>query len=147
MTNQVLPPPEIDEVRNAPERELHLLNPVVDEPVWTTIFKDVRGLFNKEKLPPLVLTSTPIAVPDPFQVKRSPTSTTVAIITHVAVIAFFVWLALYVRTHQKPVPPKQLAAVDITPFRPIAPAGAAMGGGGGGGAHEMVQAPKGRLHA
>jgi protein TonB len=146
MTNQVLPPPEIDEVRRAREPELHLLNPVVDEPVWTTIFKDVRGLFNREKLPPLVLTSKPIAVADPFQVKRSPTSTAVAIITHVAVIAFFVWLALYVRSHQRPAPPKtQVAAVDITPFRPIAPAGAAMGGGGGGGAHEMVQAPKGRL--
>ena len=48
--------------------------------------------------------------------------------------------------HAKPVPPKtQVAAVDITPFRPIAPKGPAMGGGGGGGAHELVQAPKGRL--
>jgi TonB family protein len=44
------------------------------------------------------------------------------------------------------VPPKpQVAAVDISAFRPIAPQGAAMGGGGGGGAHELVQAPKGRL--
>jgi TonB family protein len=126
--------------------EPRLFDPIVDEPVWTTIFKNVKEIFRSEELPPLVLTSKPVAVRDPFRVKRSPASTTLAVITHVAVIAFLIWLAIEVRMHQKPIPPKpQVAAIDIAPFRPIAPKLQAMGGGGGGGAHEVVQAPKGRL--
>jgi periplasmic protein TonB len=36
--------------------------------------------------------------------------------------------------------------VDVTPFLPVSkPAQDAMGGGGGGGAHDILQAPKGRL--
>ncbi|HEX6497349.1 MAG TPA: hypothetical protein VF018_17820, partial [Acidobacteriaceae bacterium] len=46
--------------------EPHLFNPVVDEPVWRTWLGTVRGLFVRENLPPLVLTSHPVAVPDPF---------------------------------------------------------------------------------
>ena len=125
--------------------EPRLFDPIVDEPVWTTIFKNVKGIFHREELPPLVLTSKPVAVRDPFRVKRNPASTTVAVITHVAVIAFLIWLAIEMRMHQKPVPPRpHVAAIDITPFRPIAPKTEAMGGGGGGGAHVIVQAPKGR---
>lgn len=150
MTNQVLPPPDIDQTPPKVERraapEPHLLNPVVDEPVWQTIFTNIRGLFQKEKLPPLELTSKPVAVADPFRVKRSPTSTALAVIAHAAIIGFIIWLAIESRLHPKPIPPKpQVASVDISEFKPIAPKGPAMGGGGGGGAHEMVQAPKGRL--
>ncbi|HZD75564.1 MAG TPA: hypothetical protein VE218_01070, partial [Acidobacteriaceae bacterium] len=44
--------------------EPHLWNPVVDEPVWRTWLGNARGLFQRETLPPLVLTSHPVAVPD-----------------------------------------------------------------------------------
>jgi TonB family protein len=126
--------------------EPHLWNPVVDEPVWRTWLGTVRGLFQRETLPPLVLTSQPVAVLDPFRVKRGPLSTWLSVGTHVFIIALIVALIIEMRMHPKVTPPKpQMAAVDITPFRPIAPAGPAMGGGGGGGAHELVQAPKGRL--
>ncbi|HEY2001948.1 MAG TPA: hypothetical protein VGG80_06495, partial [Acidobacteriaceae bacterium] len=47
--------------------EPHLWNPVVDEPVWRTWLTDLRGMFQREHLPPLVLTSQPVAVPDPFR--------------------------------------------------------------------------------
>ena len=123
-----------------------LWNPVVDEPVWRTIFQDVRGWFRREKLPPLVLTAQPVAVPDPFKVKRGPLSTTLSVGTHAAIIGLIIFLIIEARMHpqvlQKPL---QMAHVDITPFTPIAPKGPVMGGGGGGGAHELVQAPKGRL--
>ncbi|HEX6496041.1 MAG TPA: energy transducer TonB, partial [Acidobacteriaceae bacterium] len=67
MTNQVLPPPDMEaqQTRRIP-LEPHLFNPVVDEPVWRTWLGTVRGLFVRENLPPLVLTSHPVAVPDPF---------------------------------------------------------------------------------
>jgi protein TonB len=126
--------------------ELHLLNPVVDEPVWRTILGNVRGFFAREKLPPLVLTSRPVAVRDPFRVKRSPLSSALSVGTHAVIIALIIFLIIQMRMHPKPVAPKpQVAHVEITPFRPIAVKGPALGGGGGGGAHELVQAPKGKL--
>jgi TonB family protein len=137
-------PPQVD--RAAAPYEPQLWNPVVDEPVWRTWLGTLRGLFVREKLPPLVLTSRPMAVRDPFRVKRSPLSSALSVGAHVAIIALIIFLIIEMRMHPKPVPPKpQLAHVDITPFRPIAVKGPALGGGGGGGAHELVQAPKGRL--
>jgi protein TonB len=151
MTNQVLPPPDVESETRTPllepgQYEPRLLNPVVDEPVWRTMLEDVRGLFRRDHLPPLVLTSQPVAVVDPFRVKRSPLSSALSVGAHVLIIGLIIFLIIEARMHPKPPPPKrQMAAIDITPFRPIAPKGAAMGGGGGGGAHELVQAPKGRL--
>jgi protein TonB len=126
--------------------EPHLWNPVVDEPVWRTWLTDLRGLFQRETLPPLVLTSQPVAVPDPFRTERSPLSSALSVGAHVVIIALIIFLIIEARKHVVSPPPKpQLAAIDISPFRPIAPKGPAMGGGGGGGAHELVQAPKGKL--
>jgi TonB family protein len=126
--------------------EPHLLNPVVDEPVWQTIWGNLVGLFQREKLPPLVLTSHPVAVVDPFRVKRSPLSSALSVGAHLAVIALIIFLVIEAGRHPQAVKKSlQMAKVDISPFRPIAPKGPAMGGGGGGGAHELVPAPKGRL--
>ncbi|MGA9719641.1 MAG: hypothetical protein WBQ79_15280, partial [Acidobacteriaceae bacterium] len=103
-----------------------LFNPVVDEPAWRTMLGNVRGLFHREKLPPLVLTSHAVAVPDPFRVKRSPLSTSLSVGAHVVIIALIIFLIIEARMHPKPVPPKpQVAAIDISPFRPIAPKGPA----------------------
>ncbi|MGA9720320.1 MAG: energy transducer TonB, partial [Acidobacteriaceae bacterium] len=126
MTNQVLPPPDVEsEIRTAPPEPL-LFNPVVDEPAWRTMLGNVRGLFHREKLPPLVLTSHAVAVPDPFRVKRSPLSTSLSVGAHVIIIALIIFLIIEARMHPKPVPPKpQVAAIDISPFRPIAPKGPA----------------------
>src|ERR1700733_5880552 len=127
-------------------QEPQLWNPVGDEPVWRTWLTDLRGMFQREHLPPLVLASQPVAVPDPFRAPRSPMSSALSVGAHVAIIGLIIFLIIEARMHPKAVPPKQqLAAIDITPFRPIAPKGPAMGGGGGGGARELGPAPKGRL--
>lgn len=126
--------------------ELHLLNEVVDRPVWQSIFENVRGLFQKEELPPLVLTSTPVAVIDPFRIKRSPASSAISAAIHVLVIGLIAWIIIESQLHPKPKPPAPLvSAVDISAFRPIAPKPEVSGGGGGGGARELVPAPKGKL--
>jgi protein TonB len=125
--------------------EPQLWNPVVDEPVWRTWLTDLRGMFQREHLPPLVLTSQPVAVPDPFRAPRSPMSSALSVGAHVAIIGLIIFLIIEARMHPKPVPKVQMVQMDITPFRPIAPKGPAMGGGGGGGARELVPAPKGRL--
>ena len=91
MTNQVLPPPpDIESEKSRTPLEPHLWNPVVDEPVWRTWLGTVRGLFQRETLPPLVLTSQPVAVLDPFRVKRGPLSTWLSVGTHVVIIALIV---------------------------------------------------------
>jgi protein TonB len=147
MTNQVLPPPEIEQAKTpAAPRELRLLNEVVDEPVWKTVAADLRGLFRKEKLPPLELTSKPIPVRDPMAEKRSPLSSAISTGVHVLIIGLIALFVILSRLHPKP---KQQAAavvpVDVPAYLPIAPKGPQMGGGGGGGSHDILQAPKGRL--
>lgn len=143
MTNQVLTPPETEpEVK---PRAPMLLNEVVDEPVWKSIFTDFRGLFHKEKLPPLELTSTPVAVRDPFHEKRSKASSAVSVAVHVLVIGLIALLIIQSRMRPKPKAVATIVPVDVPEYMPIAPNGPQMGGGGGGGSHDILQAPKGRL--
>ena len=126
--------------------EPRLWNEVVDEPVWRSILGNVRGLLRKDELPPLELTSQPVNVPDPFQIKRSPLSSGLSVGMHALIIGLIAWFLIESEMHPRTKPEiAQIAPVDISAFRPIAPKGPAMGGGGGGGAHELLQAPKGRL--
>lgn len=146
MTNQVLPPPEIEPVEEITPREPLLFNEIVDEPVWKTIGADLRGLFRKEHLPPLELTAKAIPVPDLLAEKRGPASSIVSVTLHVLVIGLIAWLVIEARLHPAVKPQvAKVTAVDVQPFVPIAPKGPAMGGGGGGGSHDIIQAPKGRL--
>ena len=142
MANQVLLPPELDKWDQA--REPRLLADVIDEPAWKTIYNNVYDLLYPPKLPPLVLTSTPIAVVDPMKENRGRASSIISISVHVIVMALILWAFLAVK---KVVTKKQEAVtnIEVPPFMPIAPKGPQMGGGGGGGSHDILQAPKGRL--
>jgi protein TonB len=142
MANQVLVPPELDQ-RDQP-REPKLLAEIIDEPAWKTIAGNIYDLLYPRKLPPLVLTSKPIAVVDPMKENRGPASIITAIATHVVIIALLLWAFMAV----KQVVTKKnqtLTNIDVPPFMPIAPNGPQMGGGGGGGSHDILQTPKGRL--
>ena len=44
-----------------------------EKPIWKELYENVHDVFFPKKLPPLVLTSKPIPVPDRMAVKRSPT--------------------------------------------------------------------------
>src|ERR1700744_3592537 len=127
MANQVLLPPELDR-----------------EPAEKSMVANVYDLLYPPKLPPLVLTSKPIAVIDPMKEKRSPASSIVSVVLHVIIIGLLLWTFLAVK---KVVTKKnqQVTNIDVPQFMPIAPKGPQMGGGGGGGAHDILQAPKGRL--
>jgi len=167
MANQVLTPPELQPMDEVPgtlnptptsSRTYppiggssllggpRLVNDVVDEPVWKTIYANIRDLFVKEKLPPLELTSKPIAVADPFAVKRDPVSSGVSVGVHLLIIALIAWFIYLAHLHIKPIQTAQVVTpVDVPAFMPIAPKGPAMGGGGGGGSHDIMQTPKGKL--
>jgi protein TonB len=142
MANQVLLPPELHP-QDQP-REPKLLAEVIDEPAWKTIANNVYDLLYPRKLPPLVLTSTPIAVIDPMKEDRGRASSIISIALHVVVMAAILWAFLAVKqvvTKKSEV----VTNVDVPPFMPIAPKGPQMGGGGGGGSHDILQPPKGRL--
>jgi TonB family protein len=141
MANQVLVPPELD--KQDQPREPKLLAEVIDEPAWKTIASNIYDLLYPRKLPPLVLTSKPIAVVDPMKENRGRTASIVSVITHVVIITLLLWGFVTVK---KAVTKKQLLTnIDVPQYMPIAPKGPQMGGGGGGGSHDILQAPKGRL--
>jgi periplasmic protein TonB len=142
MANQVLLPPELD--RRDEAREPKLLAEIIDEPAWKTIAGNIYDLLYPRKLPPLVLTSTPIPVVDPMKEKRTKASSIISISLHVLIIGMLLWTFLAVK---KVVTKKneQLTNIDVPQYMPIAPKGPQMGGGGGGGSHDIIQAPKGKL--
>jgi protein TonB len=114
--------------------------------VWIGFWSNLSDAFFPKKLPPLELTSQPIAVADPLAVKGDPTSKAVSFITHATAIALILWAASQVHSH-----PVLIRHETITPitFRPYIPmtvtAPKTMGGGGGGGAHQFVEASKGHV--
>src|ERR1700761_2737551 len=62
------------------------LSELKDEGPFASLISSFRDVFFPEKLPPLVLESKPIAVPDPMKTKRSPQSTAIAVVAHAAII-------------------------------------------------------------
>jgi len=141
MANQVLLPPELDQREPL---EPKLLAEIIDEPAWKTIAGNIYDLLYPRKLPPLVLTSTPIPVIDPMKEDRGKASSIISISLHVIIIGLILWGFLAVK---KVVTKKNqlLTNVDVPQFMPIAPKGPQMGGGGGGGSHDILQTPKGKL--
>jgi periplasmic protein TonB len=141
MANQVLLPPELDQREPL---EPKLLAEIIDEPAWKTMAGNIYDLLYPRKLPPLVLTSTPIPVKDPMKEDRGKASSIISISLHVIIIALILWAFLAVK---KVVTKKNqlLTNVDVPQFMPIAPKGPQMGGGGGGGSHDILQTPKGKL--
>lgn len=118
---------------------------MIEEPIWKTLWSNVQDTLFPKKLPPLQLTSTPIAVVDRMKVKRSPASSALSALAHVVIVGLLVLFALqqwHTRMLQKKM---QAVAVETPPFIPEMKMKDAMGGGGGGGNHETVEASKGHL--
>ncbi len=143
MANSSVMPPEIDPREETAaysgspgsrERELHLGGEDLieaEQGVFSSFFESIRDVFFPPKLPPLVLESTPIPVVDRMAVKRDPTSTAIAVVLHIVIIAailFFVGrkVVQIVAPKQAPV----IVAIDVPP--PVLPPSKRLMGGGGG---------------
>jgi len=144
MTNEVLTPPELEPRSNKPVPEaLHELpqagRPSADhlgiggglqeEGIFSSLWANLRDAVYPQKLPPLVLTSQPIAVPDRMKVKRSPASTATAIVIHALLLLLIGYLLYKVKV--KFAPPVKVAAVVDIDAPPIAPSAADVAHGGG----------------
>jgi protein TonB len=147
-TDTLPPPPsnQVDSDRAAPvlspaDEVVHLSGEIKEEGVFASLVSSFRDVFFPPKLPPLVLESKPIAVPDRMATKRSPTSTAIAIGTHVLVILL---VALFIAKQvQIAAPTRRSIATLIPPPPPIAPKADQIGGGGG--QHDLAPVSEGRL--
>jgi periplasmic protein TonB len=121
------------------------LHAQIEEPIWKTLWVSVQDTLFPKKLPPLQLTSQPIAVPDRLKVKRSPASTALSAVTHAVIVGLIV-LFVIEQWHTRELQKKMVATtVETPPFIPPLQMKDSMGGGGGGGAHQLVEASKGKL--
>jgi len=157
MDSQVLitPPEQQQDVRPEPARpdeDLHLLpRTTVNESLWASLKENVRAVFFPDKLPPLKLTSRPVAVRSiwgEYDYKKQ--SASASLVVHVlflsAIIGFSIMGARAVKNMEKPKETVELIAPDLTPELPVTPKKSqTMGGGGGGGDRDKLQAPKGKL--
>jgi protein TonB len=122
----------------------HLGEELREENVFSSLVSSFRDVFFPAKLPPLVLESKPVAVPDRMAVKRSPTSTAIAVAAHVAIILIIGFLIAR-QVVVTATPPKQvLTQLTVPPPPPILPP-AASHAGGGGGQHDLAPVTKGRM--
>jgi protein TonB len=141
-SNRIEPKHPSPDLRPAGE-SIHLSGEIREEGVFSSLISSFRDVFLPSKLPPLVLESKPIAVPDRMATKRSPASTAVAVVAHAAIILLIV---LLIAKHvQVAAPTKQAVATVIAPplTPPIAPKAQQIGGGGG--QHDIAPVSQGRL--
>jgi protein TonB len=149
-TDTLPPPPsnQIDPDRAAPVLSpagevMHLSGEIKEEGTFASLISSFRDVFFPPKLPPLVLESKPIAVPDRMAIKRSPTSTAIAIGAHVLVIlliAFIIAKQVQINAPAK----TNIATVTVPPPPPpIAPKVEQIGGGGG--HHDLAPVTQGHL--
>jgi periplasmic protein TonB len=131
------------------EPELHLLltNQTLDEPLWRSLFRNIDEFFFPKKLPPLVLTSKPVAVRDIWGIYnyqgRGALGSTVIHVLAIAAIIAATYLGRKIVDVAKPKQTVLLIAPDDMPMLP--PSKTMSGGGGGGGDRDKLQASPGRL--
>lgn len=121
--------------------------PLEEESLLSTLTANLRDALFPQKLPPLHLTSRPVAVSDPLAVRRGPASSILAFMMHATAIAAVLWVTMNLHTtHVKQVQAHVITPIFFKPYiPPTIPAPKAMGGGGGGGAHHIVEPVKGKL--
>jgi TonB family protein len=118
-----------------------------EEHFVVSLFRNIKEAINPPKLPPLELTSKPVAVRDIWSktgAERS-RSTLTSLGVHAVIIALLLLLGTN-KAVQEVVKREVTMIAPITDFVPEAPKKAkTMGGGGGGGAREQIPANKGKL--
>jgi len=133
-----------------PSNEGHELDALLgkafeEKSVFADLFENVHDLFFPVKLPPLELTSTPIAVADPMAVKRSPASIAISVVVNGGILALLLFAFRHQIVNVVKSPTVSLLDPNISTWKPVTPKSGKIGGGGGGGSHEPVPAVKGHL--
>lgn len=124
------------------EDSLHISGEIKEDGVFASLVSSFRDVFFPEKLPPLVLQSKPIAVPDLMATKMSKKSVASSITFYALLILL---IAFLVRHHVQLAAPRPPAVIltDVVPPPRIPPAKEAIGGGGG--SHDLAPVTQGHL--
>lgn len=132
----------------SPEDQLAAtLSGVKEEPVYVSLWRNIKETINPPKLPPLELTSKPVAVRDIWgqTAGNESKSAVTSLLIHGGVIALLIFLSTN-KTVQEAVKQQITLIAPVSEYIPDAPKKAkTMGGGGGGGAREQIPANKGKL--
>jgi protein TonB len=94
------------------ELDLNFGFPVEDKNIFAELFEAVRDVFFPPKLPPLVLTSKPIPVPDPMAVKRNPWAVAASAVLNGGIIALLLYAVVKPMIQTKP--PVTTVQIELT---------------------------------
>jgi periplasmic protein TonB len=149
MANDVLIQPDSETKDDLPSAEGHELDAFLgkafeERPIWKDLYENIHDVFFPPKLPPLVLTSKPIPVPDRMAVKANPWAVGTSSFINLAILALAIWLGLTF-IHPVTKPAVNLTNVDVSDILKAPKMAAQAGGGGGGGSHDIVDPLKGKL--
>ena len=145
--NSPMMQPEVVEPSHAGDEYLNHLLVQVDDPWYVSLRENLHDLFSPPKLPPLKLTSQPVAVKDIWgEYRYGRQASLTSVLVHVAVAAL-----LIIPFRHQIVPVVKNAVlyfnpVDISPYlAQLPPSAKKSGGGGGGGDRDPLPASKGKL--
>ncbi len=154
MTTTPLPPTN-DNANPTPQpyvdhSDLHLERLLAEEPPWHKQFaKNVKEFFRPPELPPLEVTSKPVAVKDIWGQSggNEKTAGLGSVLVHGGVVALLFLIGTNETVQKVAKEVVHLTApVDLAPYQPkAAPQKQSMGGGGGGGNLSPLDASKGKL--
>ncbi len=124
-----------------------LYAPTVEEPWFRSLFRNIREIIHPPQLPPLQLTSKPVAVRDIWGLYgKDKKSNLFSLAIHGTVVVLLFTVASSKAVQQKAREVVSLIAPDIAPYVPkMAEQKQQMQGGGGGGDRSPTPASKGRL--
>jgi TonB family protein len=135
-------------IPNADDHLSRLLVNEVEEPWYRSLIQNIKDTFSPPKLPPLEVTSKPVAFKDIWGLYgRDKKSFMMSTGFQIAVVAllFTVFSTKVVQDQVKQVT-ALVMPTDLDPYMPkMAPKKETMGGGGGGGDRSPLPASKGRL--
>jgi TonB family protein len=128
---------------NADEHLARLLAPEVEEPWFRSLYRNIKELINPPKLPPLEVTSQPVAVKDIWgQYGRQKKSWAMSMGFQTAVVVLLFTVASSKTVQEKVKEAVEPIYLDIAAYKPKPQK---MQGGGGGGDRSPLPAPKGKL--
>ncbi len=116
-------------------------------PWYKSLVENVRELISPPKLPPLDITSKPVAVKDIWSRDgKKKFSTLYSLGIHAGIILLIVLVGTNKAVQQKAKETITLIAPDLAPYEPpVAKQAKKIGGGGGGGDRSLLEASKGKL--
>lgn len=143
----VTPTEQQNSAGNPEDRLAQTLGGYQEDNVFVSLWRNIRDTVNPPKLPPLEVTSKPVAVKDIWGQTTGNESRSAmgSLVIHVVVIVLLVVLSTSKEVQQvvKDFTPLVAPITEYLPKTP--PKKQAMGGGGGGGARDITPPSKGKL--